>query len=148
MARYYFLGKQSVRASVNTLPALTHEATANETRDDDAMEDDDASWQGNRRRKLWKSTCTRAALNVSTISFTLPMLVSHFTSQASLSDPERVLYASLAPSPQTSAILKSACRTWEDHLWAQISVMCEEKQSAEMIKLGGFGGGGKRRGKG
>jgi nuclear pore complex protein Nup107 len=65
------------------------------------------------------------------------MLVSHFTSQASLSDPERVLYASLAPSPQTSAILKSACRTWEDHLWAQISVMCEEKQSAEMIRLGG-----------
>ncbi|KAG1772493.1 hypothetical protein EV702DRAFT_1134151, partial [Suillus placidus] len=27
--------------------------------------------------------------------------------------------------------------TWEDHLWAQISILCEEKQTAEMIKLGG-----------
>jgi nuclear pore complex protein Nup107 len=64
-------------------------------------------------------------------------LTCHVTTQPSLSDPERVLYASLAPSPQTSAVLKSACRTWEDQLWAQISVMCEEKQSAEMLRLGG-----------
>ena len=51
--------------------------------------------------------------------------------------PERVLYAALAPTPQTFNVLKSACRTWEDHLWAQISILCEEKQTAEMIKLGG-----------
>lgn len=54
-----------------------------------------------------------------------------------MSDPERVLYAALAPTPQTFNVLKSACRTWEDHLWAQISILCEEKQAAEMIKLGG-----------
>ena len=54
-----------------------------------------------------------------------------------MSDPERVLYAALAPTPQTFNVLKSACRTWEDHLWAQISILCEEKQTAEMIKLGG-----------
>ena len=52
-------------------------------------------------------------------------------------DPERALYAALAPTPQTFNVLKSACRTWEDHVWAQISILCEEKQTAEMIKLGG-----------
>jgi nuclear pore complex protein Nup107 len=52
-------------------------------------------------------------------------------------DYERVLYAALAPSPQTSVILKSACRTWEDHLWAQISIMCEEKETMETMRLGG-----------
>ena len=48
-----------------------------------------------------------------------------------------MLYAALAPCPQTSVVLKSACRTWEDHLWAQISVLCEEKQSSEVARLGG-----------
>ena len=48
------------------------DVTANERRDDDAMDDDDAGWQGNRRRKLWKSTCTRAAFSVSTIHPSFP----------------------------------------------------------------------------
>jgi nuclear pore complex protein Nup107 len=34
-------------------------------------------------------------------------------------------------------VLKSACRSWEDHAWAQISVICEEKQSSEIDSLGG-----------
>ncbi|KAG1856995.1 nuclear pore protein 84/107 [Suillus subalutaceus] len=86
---------------------------------DDGIDDteDAEGWQGNPRRKLWKSTCARAALN------------------PNLPDPERILYAALAPCPQTFSVLKSACRTWEDHLWAQISILCEEKQTAEMIKL-------------
>lgn len=39
---------------------------ANEPVDEDAMDDENEidSWNGNRRRKLWKKTCTRAALNV------------------------------------------------------------------------------------
>jgi nuclear pore complex protein Nup107 len=48
-----------------------------------------------------------------------------------------VIYAALAPSLQTSAVLESACRTWEDHVWALVSVLCEEKQTTEMSKLGG-----------
>ncbi|KAJ7582625.1 nuclear pore protein 84/107 [Mycena floridula] len=93
---------------------------ANEQSDEDAMDDEDPElWKGNRNRKLWKSTCIRAALN------------------SSLPNHERVLYAALAPSPQTSLILKAACRTWEDHLWAQISIMCEEKQTMELSRLGG-----------
>lgn len=79
--------------------------------------DDFDSWRGNQHRKLWKSTCTRAALN------------------PHLSTAERALYAALAPSPQTASHLKAACRTWSDHLWAQISVVCEEKESAEMSRL-------------
>jgi hypothetical protein len=37
-----------------------------------------------------------------------------------LSSAERVLYAALAPSIQPSGVLKSACCTWEDALWAAI----------------------------
>ena len=47
------------------------------------------------------------------------------------------MYAVLAPSPQTASVLKSACRTWGDHLWAEISIICEEKASQELAKLGG-----------
>ena len=34
-------------------------------------------------------------------------------------------------------MLKSACRTWEDALWATISVLCEERQSEALARLGG-----------
>ncbi|KAH9989542.1 107-domain-containing protein [Russula vinacea] len=76
-------------------------------------------WYGNKRRALWKTTCTRAALD------------------SRLSSAERALYAALAPSVQTSAVLKSACRTWEDALWATISVLCEDRQSEALARLGG-----------
>jgi len=78
------------------------------------------------RKSICSSYSTKALI------FSKPSLPSH----------ERVLYAALAPSPQTSVILKSACRTWEDHLWAQISIVIEEKESTEMGKLGGFWEGG------
>ncbi|KAF5320046.1 hypothetical protein D9611_010388 [Ephemerocybe angulata] len=95
-------------------------AISTESKDDDAMAEDDAEfWHGNRRRKLWKKTCVHAALN------------------NTLSDQERLLYAALAPSPLTATILKSACRTWEDHLWVQISIICEEKESLELSRLSG-----------
>ncbi|KAI0795934.1 nuclear pore protein 84/107 [Abortiporus biennis] len=96
---------------------------ADEPREDDATEDDDEKlgWRGNLHRRLWKTTCIQAALN------------------PHLSTAERALYAAIAPTPQTSTQLKAACRTWPDHLWAQISIMCEEKESAELAKLkGGF----------
>lgn len=100
--------------------------------------DDEEPWLGNRKRKLWKSTCTRAALNVSPYAERSCICLKGSTwSQPALPDHERILYAALAPSPQTSIILKSSCRTWEDHLWAQISIMCEEKESMEMSRLGG-----------
>ncbi|KAF8343282.1 107-domain-containing protein [Amanita rubescens] len=71
--------------------------------EDEAM--DNYVWSGNRHRKLWKSTCTRAALNPN-----LPKL-------------ERTLYAALCPSPQTFPILRSACKIWEDHIWATLSLV-------------------------
>ncbi|TEB19903.1 hypothetical protein FA13DRAFT_1820574 [Coprinellus micaceus] len=98
-------------------PALSTEPREE---DSDAMVEDDAeAWHGNQNRKLWKKTCVHAALN------------------NALSDQERLLYASLTPSPLTATILKSACRTWEDHLWVQISIICEEKESLELGRLGG-----------
>ncbi|KAI6011102.1 nuclear pore protein 84/107 [Pisolithus marmoratus] len=83
---------------------------ANEQRDDGLDDEDDAGgWQGSQRRRLWKSTCIRAALN------------------SNLSDSERVVYAALTPTPQMFTVRKSAYRTWEDHRWAQISILCGEK---------------------
>ncbi|KAG6874786.1 hypothetical protein C0992_006564, partial [Termitomyces sp. T32_za158] len=88
-----------------------------ETFDED--EEDMDVWSGNRHRRLWKATCIRAALSNNVPEY------------------DRMLYAALAPSYQTAAVLKGACRTWEDHLWAQISIICEERESGEMEKLGG-----------
>lgn len=106
-------------ASIRGSTLFQWRAIANEPREDDAMDEsgDFDVWRGNKRRKLWKSACIAAALN------------------PNLTTTERALYAALAPSPQTASNLKAACRTWSDHLWAQISVVCEEKESQEMARL-------------
>ncbi|KAF9488030.1 nuclear pore protein 84/107 [Pleurotus eryngii] len=104
-------------ASIRGSRLFQWKAIASEVSEDDDEADETDAWQGNRRRRLWKSTCVRAALN------------------PALPQSERVLFSALAPSPQTSTILKSACRTWEDHLWAQLSIVCEEKESMEMALL-------------
>ncbi|KAH8091774.1 nuclear pore protein 84/107 [Cristinia sonorae] len=107
-------------ASIRGSLLFQWKAISNEPKDEDAMDDGESEgWHGNVRRKLWKSTCIRAALN------------------PNLTKAERALYAALAPCPQTSSALKAACRTWEDHLWAQISIMCEEKEVTEMSRLRG-----------
>jgi nuclear pore complex protein Nup107 len=98
-------------------PAISAARQEDETEED--REDDPDLWHGNKRRTLWKATCTRAALD------------------ARLSSAERALYAALAPSVQTSGVLKSACRTWEDALWATMSVLCEERLSEALARLGG-----------
>ena len=44
---------------------ITDRNPAAENLDGDVMDaDDDDAWMGNRQRKLWKSACVRAALNV------------------------------------------------------------------------------------
>ncbi|TDL18237.1 hypothetical protein BD410DRAFT_775281 [Rickenella mellea] len=96
--------------------ALSHEPFEDESSMDAEF---DTGWSGNKRRKIWKTSCTHAALN--------PLL----------SDPDRALYAALAPTPATSVVLRSACRTWEDHLWAALSVICEGKQADELGRVGG-----------
>ena len=50
----------------------------------------------------------------------------------------------MVPTPETISILKPACKAWEDHLWADISVITEEKSSNELAKLaaGSFWEGG------
>ncbi|GJJ14822.1 hypothetical protein Clacol_009090 [Clathrus columnatus] len=96
------------------------EALSNPEPADDAM-DQDAKKEitGNKRRRLWKKTCTTAALD------------------PNLAMPERVLSAALAPSRKTLAILvKEACKTWEDHLWARVATLLEEKVSEGLTALG------------
>ncbi|KAL5501221.1 NUP84 [Sanghuangporus vaninii] len=101
--------------------ALTVQTQTNENGDTEFAE----GWSGNKRRKLWKQTCTRAALN--------PLL----------SEPDRALHAALAPSAATSVVLKSVCRSWHDHLWAQVSVVCEGRTSDALHRIGeGYWEGG------
>ncbi|PCH39069.1 hypothetical protein WOLCODRAFT_110522 [Wolfiporia cocos MD-104 SS10] len=78
-----------------------------------ASEDDAGDGaRGNIRRRLWKATCTRAALD------------------QSLHPSERALYAALAPSPQTLAALRAFCTSWRDELWAVVATEAEERLSA------------------
>ncbi|KAF8900838.1 nuclear pore protein 84/107 [Gymnopilus junonius] len=83
-------------------------AISTEPHDEDASDDEEEleGFTGNPNRTLWKLTYQ-----------------------------ERLLYASISPSFQTISILKSGCRTWEDHLWSDISVMCEERASKELARL-------------
>ncbi|VDB98104.1 unnamed protein product [Peniophora sp. CBMAI 1063] len=109
--------RQSWRAaSLRGAEAFSWPAISNLSYDPEKESEDP---KGNRRRALWKAACTRAALDIR------------------LPDSERALYAALAPSSQTSTTLESACRTWEDILWARISVLLEEKGSAELEAVGG-----------
>ncbi|OCH90763.1 nuclear pore protein 84/107 [Obba rivulosa] len=76
---------------------------------EESEDEEDDRWRGNVRRGLWKTVCTRSALDT-----TLPPL-------------ERALNAALAPSPQTVSALRLACRTWADELWVRVCVACEER---------------------
>ena len=69
---------------------------------------------------------TRASSPSKTVAITL---------QTTLSPTERALYAALAPTPSTSAVLKAVCRTWEDHLWALVSIACEERLSLGLASI-------------
>ncbi|KAI9451614.1 hypothetical protein BJY52DRAFT_1296805 [Lactarius psammicola] len=67
-------------------------------RDKEGGEDDHDLWLGNKRCALWKATCMCAALDIY------------------LSSVERALYAMCVLSVQTSGVLKSAYRRWENAL--------------------------------
>lgn len=96
-------------------PSISLEPT-----DEDAMvEDDEEVWSGNQRRDLWKNTCTRMALD------------------PKMPEQERILYAALAPSSTTATLLKANCKTWEDHLWVQTSIICEDKTTTDLRHIGG-----------
>ncbi|KAI9065014.1 hypothetical protein FKP32DRAFT_1675146 [Trametes sanguinea] len=108
-------------ASIRGALLFQWRAIANEPREADAMDDEEAEdshqWRGNVRRRLWKKVCSQAAAS------------------SSLSPTERALYAALAPSPQTALALKSVARTWEDHLWTLVSLACEERLSAGLASI-------------
>ncbi|OJT05441.1 Nucleoporin nup107 [Trametes pubescens] len=108
-------------ASIRGALLFQWRAIANEPREVNAMDDEDAEesqqWHGNVRRRLWKKICSQAALS------------------NALSPTERALYAALAPTTQTSTSLKAVARTWEDHLWALVSLSCEERLSVGLAAI-------------
>ncbi|EIW52209.1 uncharacterized protein TRAVEDRAFT_156299 [Trametes versicolor FP-101664 SS1] len=108
-------------ASIRGALLFQWRAIANEPREANAMDDEDTEeaqqWHGNVRRRLWKKICSQAALS------------------NALSPTERALYAALAPTTQTSTSLKAVARTWEDHLWALVSLSCEERLSVGLSAI-------------
>ncbi|TBU51798.1 nuclear pore protein 84/107 [Dichomitus squalens] len=84
---------------------------------DEGDTEDSQQWSGNVRRQMWKTICQRTALNTT------------------LSPTERALYAALAPTPSTAAVLKAVCRTWEEHLWVVVSIACEERPSLGLARI-------------
>jgi len=136
----------TLRFDPDYVPPSATERKSDDVSSDDEMNEDLDSWSGNRSRRLWKATCVQAALSVciTTPAFRSYGHLSRVGFQSNLSDQERLLFASLAPTPQTATILKTACRTWEDHLWAEICIICEEKASRELFYLtsGSFWDGG------
>ncbi|TBU27484.1 107-domain-containing protein [Dichomitus squalens] len=84
---------------------------------DEGDTEDSQQWSGNVRRQMWKTVCQRTALNTT------------------LSPTERALYAALAPTPSTAAVLKAVCRTWEEPLWVVVSIACEERPSLGLARI-------------
>ncbi|KAG8935349.1 Nucleoporin nup84 [Tulasnella sp. 418] len=76
--------------------------------------------QGNKRQKLWRETCQRSSSN--------PLF----------SPAMRALLASLCPTPRTFPALLPLMRTWEDHLWARVNMLQQERIWACLESLGGF----------
>ena len=156
VVHYYSSGERSVSASPLSVyhdflaghiitcicASLANEPRELDDEDEDAMDedgavtDDEDGWRGTIRRRLWKTTCMRAALNVSArlAAFSIKRH-SESAMQPALSATERALYAALAPAPQTAAPLHAACRTWADRLWALVCVACEERVSAGLARL-------------
>ena len=101
-------------------PSINSDPNADAQTDGDASMDHDgppSTWRGNLNRKLWYRTCTVASANV------------HFSSA------DRALHAALAPSTQTLPALLPMCRTWEDHLWARVIVLEEERMGGVIERL-------------
>ncbi|KAF8321303.1 hypothetical protein DL93DRAFT_2130809 [Clavulina sp. PMI_390] len=97
---------------------------ADETnREDDAMQEDtqrSLTWSGNPRRALWRKTCKAGA------------------SSTVLSPASRLVLASLAPSATTLPALSMGLQTWEDHLWARVSALLEDRVDTLLSRYGGF----------
>ncbi|KZV90878.1 hypothetical protein EXIGLDRAFT_676668 [Exidia glandulosa HHB12029] len=74
---------------------------------------------GNTRRRLWKEACAAAARTTT------------------LNPQTRGMYAALAPQRSTLPVLLAQCKTWEDHLWAHINVLFEERLDAQISELKG-----------
>jgi nuclear pore complex protein Nup107 len=49
-----------------------------------------------------------------------------------------LLFASLAPSSATLPTLALGLRTWEDHLWARVCALFEDRIDLLLDRLGGF----------
>ena len=84
---------------------------------------------------MWKKSCRAIANNVSWIGGGLEALEADLMHQPTLSPAERHLYAALVSDLST---LLPACKTWEDHLWAQVQARIESRIDRKARETGGF----------
>jgi nuclear pore complex protein Nup107 len=69
---------------------------------------------------------------------TLPINNPTYNHQTALASSARLLFASLAPSSTTLPTLALALRTWEDHLWARVCALFEDRIDVLLDRFGGF----------
>jgi nuclear pore complex protein Nup107 len=95
---------------------------------------DGEMWMGNRRRRLWKECCIRAAASVRLVPRETVSVIDELL-QSLMSPLERAIYAAIAPTSTTLPALLPFCKTFEDHLWARIIGLVEDKIETELSKV-------------
>lgn len=91
-------------------------------------------WMGNRRRRLWKECCMRAAASVRLVSNETVSVIDELL-QSLMSPLERAIYAAIAPTSTTLPALLPFCKTFEDHLWARTIGLIQDKVETELSKV-------------
>lgn len=92
-------------------------ALMNDEGEDDAMVEDLTPTQGNLNRSLWRKMCRAIAGN------------------NKLHPHERALYGSLAGD---LASVLPVCKSWDDHLWAHLNAMIENRMNLRLKQVGGY----------
>ncbi len=134
---------------VDTTPLTQSITLAAENNDEESNNDEvnePEALDGNRHRRLWESTCMHAALSA---SHTLPRTTyMHSNIISTSSNPpyltKNVYSTRLWYPHRKQTAFSDPPATWENHLWADTSVIAEEKSSNELAKLaaGSFWEGG------
>jgi len=95
---------------------------------------DGEMWMGNRRRRLWKECCMRAATSVRVVPNETVSVIDELL-QSLMSPLERAIYAAIAPTSTTLPVLLPFCKTFEDHLWARTIGLVQDKIETELSKV-------------
>ncbi len=116
-------------------------ATVNDSVEEGTEDDFVGGWSGNKRRNLWKTTCSACSAECTYTSqwryFISQLMSIHVNSAIPLRARPSPLCISWPRLRQPPSSSNPHVETWEDHLWAQISIICEGKQVNELTRACG-----------